>query len=181
MGDRSEANASTGQAPEQQELSRSIELMVREFGSTISIAARRYGLSTGELDDVVQDVRIRLWKLLERGGERSASINATYAYRAAASAAIDLVRRDRARRTGAVTELDEAYAAPSADMSAEVVRLAEALETLAPSRRIAVKLHLDGQSLTDIARALKWSEAQARNQVYRGLADLKEALTREER
>ena len=55
-------------------------------------------------------------------------------------------------------------------------RLGEALAVVPESRRVAVRLHLNGHSLADVARVLHWTPAQARNQVYRGLADLKRVL-----
>jgi RNA polymerase sigma factor (sigma-70 family) len=160
-------------------LSASIERLIVEFSHTIAQAARRYGIAGADVDEVVQDVRLRLWKLLERSPDGVTHVNASYAYRAAASAAIDLVRRDRARRSGQLVDLDESEPAQAESTEASLERLHEALSALSPSRRVAVRLHLDGKSLAEIARVLQWTEAQARNQVYRGLADLKERLTGE--
>ncbi len=162
-------------------LSRAIEQLIQQFAGTLAQAARRYGITGAELDDVVQDVRLRLWKLLERSNESQTTINASYAYRAASSAAIDIVRRDRTRRSHEVAELDESFGANPGDMTDALARLEEALTALSPARRSAVRLHLDGRSLAEIARVLQWTEAQARNQVYRGLADLKQHLTSEDR
>jgi RNA polymerase sigma-70 factor (ECF subfamily) len=52
----------------------------------------------------------------------------------------------------------------------------EALETLAVDRRVAVRLHLRGQSLAEIARITGWTSGKARNLLYRGLADLRASL-----
>lgn len=180
MGSHSEGPASP--APpraDERALSASIERIIRQFGDTIAHAARRYGVGGADVDEVVQDVRLRLWKLMERTPGGRAVVNASYAYRAASSAAIDLVRRDRARRSGEVIDLEESQPAPVNHAADALDRLQDALMHLAPSRRAAVRLHLDGRSLAEISRVLQWTEAQARNQVYRGLADLKQQLSGE--
>jgi RNA polymerase sigma factor (sigma-70 family) len=163
----------SGSAP--RALSQRIEALVERWGGVILKAARQYGLSSEDLDEVTQDVRVRLWNLIERDG-MGADINATYAWRAASSAAIDLVRRDRLHREMRVVTFDQAPTPQAPDDTDLLARLDEAIALLQPSRRVAVRLHLDGASLTDIAHVLGWTHAQARNQVYRGLADLKRLL-----
>jgi RNA polymerase sigma factor (sigma-70 family) len=163
-----------GEVP--QDLSREVEGLIARWAGVIVRAARQYGLDASEQDEVTQDLRLRFWGLLERAQTDSTTINATYAMRAASSAAVDLVRRNRLRRDASHEELSPDTAGSVTVEHDVVARLSEAIETLIPSRRLAVRLHLDGRSLVEIARILKWSEAQARNQVYRGLADLKAHL-----
>ncbi len=155
-------------------LSARIERLVREWSEVIRMAGRRYGLSPADLDEVRQDVRLRLWHAMQRAGERE--ITSSYGYRAAASAAVDLLRRHRASRGRAATAESEGIAGPSLDEGLLEARLGEALAIVPESRRVAVRLHLNGHSLADVARVLHWTPAQARNQVYRGLADLKRVL-----
>ena len=157
--------------------SRQIEALVGQWGDVIRKAGYRYGLSSADLDEVTQDVRMRLWKLLQRGEGEAVAINATYAWRAASSAAIDLVRRNRTSHSASMVDIDRAPAQQAPDDTDLLARLDEALSQLQRSRRVAVRLHLDGNSLAEIATTLGWSGAQARNQVYRGLADLKRILT----
>lgn len=158
-------------------MSRQIEALVVQWAGVIQRAARQYGLSAADLDEVVQDVRVRLWALLQRQEATGTRVNATYAYRAAASAAVDLVRRDRVNRGRATLALEDVPAPAAPDAGDMLVRLHEALRSLQRSRRVAVRLHLDGHSLAEIARLLDWTPAQARNQVYRGLADLRRLLS----
>ncbi|MCC6319138.1 MAG: sigma-70 family RNA polymerase sigma factor [Gemmatimonadaceae bacterium] len=157
-------------------LSERIEALVVRWGGVIQRAARQYGLSAHDLDEVTQDVRVRLWNLIERDG-MGADVNATYAWRAASSAAIDLVRRDRLSRSAATVAIDETVLPHAPDDSDLLERLDIAIASLPRSRRVAVRLHLDGASLAEVAVTLGWTSAQARNQVYRGLADLKRILT----
>ena len=143
-----------------------------EWGQLIHSAARRYGLTSADLDEVRQEVRLRLWRALERSDGRD--VNASYGYRAASSAAVDLIRRHRLTRT-MVAEPEEIVGSTT-DEALLATRLGEALAAVPESRRVAVRLHLNGRSLVEVARVLHWTPAQARNQVYRGLADLKRAL-----
>ena len=155
-------------------LSARIEGLVREWSEVIRTAGRRYGLSPADLDEVRQDVRLRLWHAIERAGERE--ITTSYGYRAAASAAVDLLRRHRVSRGRLPLAESESIAGSALDEGVLERRLGDALAVVPESRRVAVRLHLNGHSLADVARVLHWTPAQARNQVYRGLADLKRVL-----
>ena len=110
-------------------LSERIELMVTQWAGLIQAAASKYGLVAAERDEVTQDVRLRLWKALQESGARE--ITASYAFRAAMSAAVDLVRRDRlSRRAGAESLSTVHVAAASADEAMIASRLNEALGVL---------------------------------------------------
>jgi RNA polymerase sigma-70 factor (ECF subfamily) len=109
---------------------------------------------------------------------------ASYIYRAAISASIDIIRRRRARRFE--TPQDDAVAdvAPDtrrrADSRLDEHELADAVHRaiamLAESRRAVVRMHLSGYERHEIADLLGWTEAKTRNLLYRGLADLREIL-----
>jgi RNA polymerase sigma-70 factor (ECF subfamily) len=60
-----------------------------------------------------------------------------------------------------------------------VDQVERAIETIQPSRRPVVRMHLLGHSREEIAKLLGWSEAKTRNLLYRGLADLRERLMAE--
>jgi RNA polymerase sigma factor (sigma-70 family) len=133
-------------------------------------------------DELEQEVRIRLWRVL--ADEKTAAPGASYVYRTAATAAIDAVRRIRARREEelnvARVEID---ASSGAVAPAQVARRAElkqvlqrAIEQLNRDQQRAVRLHLQGLTTDEIARALDWTEPKARNTAYRGLAELRHAL-----
>jgi RNA polymerase sigma factor (sigma-70 family) len=134
--------------------------------------------------EIEQEVRIRLWRVLS--DERNVVPGASYVYRTAATAAIDAVRRVRARREEPldVVGLDgQARGGGVADGGQDVARrielrqlLLQALDRLANDRRRAVRLHLRGLTTHEIASALAWTEPKARNHVYRGLADLRDTL-----
>lgn len=163
--------------------SEAIEGLVRRWGEVIRRAAGRFGLTDSEHDEVVQDVRIRIWRAMERQSGSTRSLLPGYAYQAAVSAAIDLVRRRRGGRNITLVPLESiADSRPSSaagwqkSEEALIARMDEALETLAVDRRVAVRLHLRGQSLAEIARITGWTSGKARNLLYRGLADLRASL-----
>ena len=145
---------------------------------------RDLGLQIG---DIEQEARLRLWRALER--EKELTDPASYIYRIAVSATIDAVRRVLARREDSMDEHEmpetAAVAAESESPQAAaerrelMERIAKAVASLPSNRRRVVELHLQGLTLADMSVLLGWSEAKVRNLVYRGLADLREALRRE--
>jgi len=163
-----------------------IDRVLARFGEVALRAGTAHGLRGDDLDEVMQDVRIRIWKAA--GGQaKLETLTSSYVYRTAASAAVDMLRRRRARREqpiddqiGPAIELDTRPAA-SADadlMSAETLAaIARAVDDIAVNRRAVVRMHLKGYDREEIAALLGWSEAKTRNLLYRGLDDLRERLT----
>jgi RNA polymerase sigma factor (sigma-70 family) len=164
------------------------EVMARYDGMMRGIG-HRHGFPAAELDELRQDVRIRLWRALS-DGEKIASAPASYVYRTTMSAAVDRIRRARVRRE---ETLDSAEAVvnplpplsgrrpgPAEDLDgAELMEvLAQAIAALSDSRRPVVRMHLAGYGREEISELLGWSEAKTRNLLYRGLAELRESLQR---
>jgi RNA polymerase sigma-70 factor (ECF subfamily) len=155
--------------------------MVRQVG-------RRYRLDEDGVDEVMQEVRIRLWRA--RGtSEQVGATNTSYVYRTASSAALDVLRRRRSRQAERHDTIDEGpvavLAAPNPDPhgilegSEMADRVNRAIEAIAAARRPVVRMHLAGYPREEIAGLLGWTEAKTRNLLYRGLADLRERLAAE--
>jgi RNA polymerase sigma-70 factor (ECF subfamily) len=173
----------------EQHLSLALEAAVTRFGSMVRQVGRRYRLDESGLDEVMQEVRIRLWRA--RGtSEQVAETNTSYVYRTASSAALDVLRRRRARQAERHDSIDEdasvaVLAAPNPDPQAALEgseladRVARAIGEIPASRRPAVRMHLAGYPREEIAGLMGWTEAKTRNLLYRGLADLRERLTAE--
>ncbi len=168
-------------------LSPALERLLGNFAGTLRRICWRYHLAGADVDELLQEVRIRLWRAhgsLDRAHEHIASVPASYLHRTALSAAIDLLRRRRARRADRMVSIedepDTMPAVAGADQGLAGTELAEqverAIESIQPSRRPVVRMHLMGHSREEIARVLGWSEATTRNLLYRGLADLRERL-----
>jgi RNA polymerase sigma-70 factor (ECF subfamily) len=161
------------------EASRALEHVVARFDAFIRRSAHRHGLTGSDADEVVQDLRVRMWKSLGTA-DLIRRAKASYIYRAAMSASLDIIRRRRTRR--AESELDETVIdnrrrgderLEGDDVAKAVHR---ALDMLVESRRAVVRMHLAGYDRFEIAELLGWTEAKARNLLYRGLADLREIL-----
>ena len=163
------------------DLSQEIEALCRRWAGIVTGTALRYGLEGFDRDDLMQRVRVRVWHALKRRGAGAPALEPGYVHAAATSAAIDIVREQRAHQPGARLPLDAAepelgsagFAGNTADL---LTALDAALARLDPARRVAVRFHLSGVHARDIARMSGWTEAKARNLLYRGLADLKAAL-----
>jgi RNA polymerase sigma-70 factor (ECF subfamily) len=159
-----------------------LEQLLSRYTSIVRQAARRHNLSECDIDEVFQDVRIRLWRALVTS-EKISVAPASYVYRTAMSAALDLIRRRRARREQGLEWLTDglpasADAQPDQAVEADelVFQLAHALAELGEPRRVVVRMHLAGYHRNEIAELLGWTEAKTRNLLYRGLSDLKTKL-----
>jgi RNA polymerase sigma-70 factor (ECF subfamily) len=174
----------------EQHLSLALEAAVARFGSMVRQIGHRYRLDESGLDEVMQEVRIRLWRA--RGtSEQVGETNTSYVYRTASSAALDLLRRRRARQAdrhdaiedrGTVTTmLTSQEPDPHATLEGSELarRVARAIDEIPATRRAPVRMHLAGYPREEIASLMGWTEAKTRNLLYRGLADLRERLSAE--
>jgi RNA polymerase sigma factor (sigma-70 family) len=157
------------------------------FTELVRRVAWRHRLSDADVDEVMQEVRIRLWKASRGSESQSEQVfhsPASYVYRTAASAAIDLIRRQRSEHARKTVSLEEDLPVvddtPTPQAELEGAELAEqvarAIESIPATRRPAVRMYLRGYSREDIAELMGWSEAKTRNLVYRGLDDLRQRL-----
>src|SRR4051812_15267357 len=109
-----------------------LEELVGRFAEVVRRVGRRHRLSDADVEDLLQEVRIRLWRANAEESERIEQVSASYVYRTAMSAAIDLLRRRRARgmeQTVSLEEgLDAASNAPAPSSGVELSQLAGQLE-----------------------------------------------------
>jgi RNA polymerase sigma-70 factor (ECF subfamily) len=172
-----------GAAPDG-DLSRALADLLSRFDAFIRRTASRHGLAGAELDEVVQDLGIRIWRAFGTA-ELIRRAKPTYLYRAAVSASLDVIRSRRRRRAAGVP-LESVGAGRLADPAGEADRHAnaselavavhDALGTLVESRRAVVRLYLAGYDRFEIADLFGWTEGKTRNLLYRGLDDLRRAL-----
>jgi RNA polymerase sigma factor (sigma-70 family) len=160
-----------------------VESIVARYERMLRSVGRRRGLGDDEIGELIQEVRVRLWRAL--ASEAGRKIQTSYVYRAALSAAIDLIRRRRARREEPL-EKRMAVAEPAVeermqpDAALEHAELGEriqlAVAELAEPRDVVVRLYLSGYGREEIAGLMGWTEPKVRNLLYRGLADLRAKL-----
>src|SRR5256885_37454 len=134
-----------------------LDALLRAYGSFLRRAIRRVCPSAlgVTVDEIEQDARIRLWHALQR--ERDIKDPASYLYSIAATAAIDAMRRVRARRESPLVAAVAPPGEPEADagppsparspeqLAADgetAARIQAVLARLPTNRRRAVGLHL---------------------------------------
>lgn len=167
------------------DFSQGLERLVARFERMIRAVGRRYRLDPTDVDELLQNVRVRLWHT--RGAEsETESIESTrtsYVYRAAVTAAIDIFRQRRSQveSLGETASREIAARRAGPDQDAELgdltQRIQAALDSIVESRRVVVRMHLAGYPKEEITTLLGHTPAQTRNLLYRGLADLRAALT----
>lgn len=133
-------------------------------------------LRVADSDDLVQEVRIRLWQVLK--SERNLEQPASYIRKVVLTTTIDALRRAKVRGDGEThlswDELllqsvpgQEADLGEQAGRWQQVQALESRLKDLEPDEARAMRLHLLGFTTEEIGKALDWTEAKARNFVYR--------------
>ncbi|MBB5208857.1 sigma-70 family RNA polymerase sigma factor [Chiayiivirga flava] len=136
-----------------------------------------------EVDDVVQEVRIRLWKALER--DPNADFPASYIQKVVATTVVDSIRRAQVRAAEPMPDAEDGAAefpdrAPEPDHAAvdaqQVAHVAACIAQLSPRRRRPLQLYLQGFQLQEIADLSGLTLDAARKLVYRGLDEVKERL-----
>jgi DNA-directed RNA polymerase specialized sigma24 family protein len=137
-------------------ISPALEAVIERSAEHVRRIGGRHGLSASDVDVLFQEVRVRLWKALatgERIGED-----------------LDDARESSWMESPAPSPLAQAEASETAAM------VADAVDELIESRRPVVKMYLTGYNTREIADLMGWTEAKARNLLYRGMADLRERL-----
>jgi RNA polymerase sigma factor (sigma-70 family) len=192
----SRARSGAAADPQQMTGDERLQTLLAQYGGllrrTIAKACpQAMGLS---VDEIEQDARVQLWRAL-RGdaltGERDIVHPVSYIHKVAVSATIRAIRRVRARREDQLDEdershdrvpADALQAGPEASPEAAAERqewlrkIDAAMTQLAENRRLAVGLHMQGLTTSEIGDILGWSEAKTRNLVHRGLKDLRRHL-----
>lgn len=133
-------------------------------------------------EDVVQEVRIRLWKALRN--ENIILKPSSYIKKVVTTVVIDQLRKTK-REEGVISfekskhisESDLGYLTHQNSPNQDTFPILEkALGKLIPTRRTVVKLHLLNMRTDAIAASFNWSLSKTRNLLYRGLTDLKKVL-----
>lgn len=143
---------------------------------------QRYGLDP---DDIAQEVRIKIWKLLE--SEKNVVNYSSYIKKIVNSSVIDQIRKLRREEEIFLREVQNHVSEREDPYKPEYLRAAmmkemigRAVEGLIASRRNVVKLYLLNMGIEEISRYYGWSVHKTRNLLYRGLADLRESMRKTE-
>ncbi|VAW44620.1 hypothetical protein MNBD_GAMMA02-1651 [hydrothermal vent metagenome] len=139
-------------------------------------------------DDVYQEVSIRLIKILE--SDREIENLSSYIYRTAANVIIDLARKHKRHLQDVIlpgqdyenevfqADLVSEDAEPDQVIHDDEIRqqVFAAIESLPESRRVAVKLRLQGYSVKEVSELTGWPFYKAENLSKRAMAALKDQL-----
>jgi RNA polymerase sigma-70 factor, ECF subfamily len=170
---------STGNKEREEEFGQILE----NYAQFLNIHVRKYDLQKYGLDpeDILQDVRIKLWKLIN--DERTIFNHGSYLKKVINSSVIDhlrkarredlLVRREKQKH---IAEIGRSYSKEAAHKRIFEEMVGRAVSRLIDSRRQVVKLYLLNFSVQDISSYMNWSVDRTRNLLYRGLADLRKSL-----
>jgi RNA polymerase sigma-70 factor (ECF subfamily) len=164
-----------------------LERLLADYGAKVRALIEGHGLGQYGIDpaDIEQEVRIRLWKALER--DRSAAFHTSYIQRVVLSTVIDAIRAVNARPAEPLPEegegnspdaLHTVAAGPerSAAGTQDFDRVAACLAELPQRRREAVALYLQGFSLREIGELGGTTEEAARKLLDRGMQTLRARL-----
>lgn len=162
-----------------------LDQLIRQYSGLIRAKLHEIdrSLSPADLDDLEQEVRIRLWQTLKR--ERVLDQPASLIRRLVLSVAVDASRRVQARGGKGSHVALESQAEPGggasdlierADFQARVEQVEAALKRFEPDRARVIRLHLAGFTTEEIGKLMAFTEAKARNILYRGLDALKGQL-----
>jgi RNA polymerase sigma-70 factor (ECF subfamily) len=110
-----------------------LRALLDEYSDIIRRAIRRYagGGSGVDLDDIEQEVRLRVWRAVQE--QRELARPASYLYRVAVTASLDAWRRLRARREEPLASPEGERTEPRS-VSASPERVAESRQRLRSSR-----------------------------------------------
>lgn len=139
--------------------------------------------SLREVDDVVQESYVRIWKARAAAPILCAK---AFLFRVARNVALDLLRRERTSTVDAVGSLaalpvvDDGGGVTEAIAHAErIAALADALTALPPRcREVVIQCKLEGRSYQEVALALGLSKKTVAEHVYRGVQRLGCELTK---
>lgn len=135
----------------------------------------------GQAEDIVQHAIVRLVARV-REARGQLDFGSSYLWKVAQHAVIDELRRRRSRPEPASADTDTDAVPGSDDPEAALqgqritAGIDACMEGIVPDRRAALGLYLQGMSVPEIARALRWDGKRAENLVYRGLTNLRKCL-----
>ena len=163
-------------------MSQKLNELLTRFAARVKaqIASNALNLHGIDPDDVEQEVRIRLWKALER--DPNAEFPASYIQRVVVTVIVDAVRRAQVRAADPLPDGEDGHyelsaTAPGPEAVAsdqrKVEEVARCIEQIPPRRRRPLQLYLQGFGLQETADMSGLTLDAARKLIYRGLDEVK--------
>ncbi len=171
------------------------ESQIKEVIETFACLIRRivashiYQNDGIDLEDIEQEVKIKIWKFLKKG--KKVDKLPSYIKKVAFTTTVDELRKmlkqcpsrelpdlKRLFSYGFFEEGNEETWSPESLLSSKEARLLvrDAVESLGDNRRQVLRLYLKGMSVEDISYSLSWDKTKVRHLLYRGIDDLRERI-----
>jgi len=161
-----------------------LEHLINQFAGFMSahIRKHRVGRIGVEVDDVLQETRIKLWKVLQN--EKNIRHYASYIKKVVDTSVIDFFRKFKREEGIYLYEKNRRIAEHAIGYDTDSVYeemdikdvVGLAVERLIPTRRRVVRLYLLNMTIEEIALHFQWTPSKTRNLLYRGLKDLRKIL-----
>jgi RNA polymerase sigma-70 factor (ECF subfamily) len=144
-----------------------------------------------DLEDIEQEIKIKLWKLLRKG--KKVENLPSYIRKVAYSATVDELRKmrkqaparelqSRADRDALGDLLSSKWPSqsPQDELEWKETRAAirSLIEELGEDRKHVLLLYLAGMSIEEISEFCRWDRIKVRHLLYRGIGDLREKMGR---
>lgn len=163
------------------------ERLLEEFALLISSRIRafdheKFGI---DRDDLLQEIRFRIWRVCRERGRRQKIRNArAYVSKVVYTTVLKEIRKERTQRKATMQQAAGLSTArpggrpPSEAEDDAPLReaLSSALGELPPRNAEVIRLHLQGFTLEEIARFRGTTVFQARHHLYRGIEKLKSRI-----
>jgi RNA polymerase sigma-70 factor (ECF subfamily) len=157
------------------------EVLVRRYQRLVATAALRMGVPRQEIEDVANEVFLKVYRNLKTYEPQHAL--STWLYRITVNAALD--HRRRRRPDALMDEIPDSLSdtGPSPhDRAAAAQRsglLREALQRIPEHYRVPLVLsHVEGLPVEEVARVLNLPEGTVKSRLFRARAILKETIRR---
>ena len=141
-------------------------------------------LPSAEKDDIVQEINLKLWKMIS-GGRKIHNLK-SYLWKAVHTTAIDIIFKkiDNMDIDTLIHPIQNEESPSNNFLSHELsieakddkFILEKAIKSLSQNRRIVMKLRLLGMNIREMGELLGWTESKANHLYYRGLEDLEKIL-----
>jgi RNA polymerase sigma factor (sigma-70 family) len=159
--------------------SEELEAILERFSASIRASIMKFGLEEKGIDpeDVLQDIRLKIIKKIFSA--KKIRSPASYINSVVHTTLIDCLRKSRAHEE--ILQLErlrqaEGQKEPRVGDTLARRAIGEAVDSLIPSRKKALKMFLLNMTVEEIARSLNWTPIKTRTLIYRGLDDIKRKL-----
>jgi len=167
----------------EKERAKKFKKLVDRYARSIEISIQQFDPQKNGIDpdDVSQEVKIKIWKILT--DEKKIYNYPSYIKKIVNSCVIDQIRKSR-REEDIISKVKLRKISDKKSLYRRQGKVnpnlknvvSEAIDSLIETRQKVVRLFLLNMTLEEISIVLNWSKDKTRNLLYRGLNDLKNTL-----